>query len=113
MTLSGITLGWILTALLTLQKGLGTIMADLAALQATVAALQAASAAREARDTQQDAVTAAQIVQLQANVDALNAVIASGVLSPADQATVDAIMVSITGVIDSLNSADPTAPVVA
>jgi hypothetical protein len=60
----------------------------------------------------QDAVTTAQIAALQASIDSLNAIIASGGLSPENQATIDGISAKLDAVITSLNAADPTPPAV-
>lgn len=88
-------------------------MATVAELEGKVNQLLAAAAAREARDVAQDAVTAAQIQALNDQLAALQAVVAAGGLSPADQAAIDAIVQNVTAVITSLDAADPTAPVVA
>ncbi len=87
-------------------------MANVQELQVKVDQLMASEAAREARDVAQDAVTTAQIVSLQGQVDALTALGQSGGLSAADQAAVDAIMANVTAVIASLDAADPTPPAV-
>lgn len=88
------------------------LMATVQELQAQVDRLIVSEANREARDIAQDAVTKAQIDTLQANLDALQAVVTAGGLSPADQAAIDAITLSVTGVIASLESADLTLPIV-
>ena len=88
------------------------LMATVQELQAQVDRLIVSEANREARDIAQDAVTKAQIETLQANLDALQAVVTAGGLSPADQAAIDAITLSVTGVIASLESADLTLPIV-
>ena len=85
-----------------------TIMSTLTDLQAQVAALTAAQAAEAKRQTDQDAATAAQIVTLQATIDALNA---AGGLTPANQAILDSAVTGIQSVIDSLNAEQPTPPV--
>lgn len=87
-------------------------MTSIQDLSAKVDALEAAEAAREARDVAQDAVTAAQITTLQASIDALNAIIASGGLSPENQALIEGISTKVDAVITSLNAADPTPPAV-
>ena len=87
-------------------------MATVQELQTKVDQLIASEAAREARDVAQDQVTAAQIAALQGQLNALQAVVAAGGLSPADQAAIDAITANITAVITSLDAADPTLPAV-
>ncbi len=90
------------------------IMASVKDLQDKVDALEASEAAREARDVAQDAVTASQITALQTSIDELKAIIAAGGggLSAADQAILDASVTRISAVVTSLDSADPTPPVV-
>jgi hypothetical protein len=93
------------------------IMAEtIASLTQKVADLKIASDARELRDVAQDAVTTAQIATLQSSITALQATIdalnASGGMSAENQALLDGAVVSINSVIDSLNAADPTPPVV-
>lgn len=84
------------------------IMSTLSDLQNQVAVLQKAQADEAARQTAQDAATAAQIVALQATIDALNA---AGGLTPANQAILDSAVTGIQSVIDSLNAEQPTPPV--
>lgn len=88
------------------------IMATLAQLQTKVDELTQAGADREARDVAQDAVTTAQIALLQTTINELRAIIEGGALSIENQAIVDAAVVKVQATIDSLNAADPTAPVV-
>jgi len=88
------------------------IMATLQDLQTKIDALTQAEAEREARDVAQDAVTTQQIAVLQQTVTDLQNSIASGSLSPANQAIVDSAVAKVQATIDSLNAADPTAPVI-
>jgi hypothetical protein len=88
------------------------IMASIAELQAKVDALVQAEADREARDVAQDAATTAQIAMLQQSIADLNAIIASGGLSPENQALLDSMATKLDAVVASLNAADPTPPVV-
>jgi hypothetical protein len=88
------------------------IMSSIKELQTKVDELTAAEADREARDVAQDAVTQQQITLLQTTIDELRAIIEGGALSPENQAIVDASVVKLQATIDSLNAADPTAPVV-
>ena len=82
------------------------IMASLVQLQEKIDALTEASRLREARDIAQDAVTQQQIALLQATIVALQEQIANGVAIP------ETVIAQIQATIDSLNAADPTAPVV-
>lgn len=84
----------------------GLIMASVAQLQQKIDELTQAEQAREARDIAQDAVTQQQIALLQQTITDLRAVIEAGATIP------DTIINSIQATIDSLNAADPTAPVV-
>lgn len=93
------------------QQG-GFIMASLLDLQAKVDELIQAGVEREARDIAQDAVTQQQIALLQITIDELRAIIVGGGLSPENQAIVDASILKVQATIDSLNAADPTAPIV-
>jgi capsule polysaccharide export protein KpsE/RkpR len=88
------------------------IMATLKELQDKIDTLTSAEADREARDVAQDAVTQQQIAVLQQTVTDLQNQITNGTLSPENQAIVDASIVKIQATIDSLNAADPTAPIV-
>jgi len=90
----------------------GRIMASLVELQAKVDELVAVEQAREARDIVQDEVTAGQIATLQTTVDELRAIIEGGALSPENQAIIDSSIAKVQATIDSLNAADPTAPII-
>ena len=87
-------------------------MATIQELKDKVDTLEAAEAAREARDVAQDAATTAQIAMLQQSIADLNAIIASGGLSPENQALLDSMATKLDAVVASLNAADPTPPVV-
>jgi hypothetical protein len=90
-----------------------TIMAEtIASLTQKVTDLKTASDARELRDIAQDAVTTEQIRVLTEQITALQAIIAAGGISPENQALLDTAVANISSVIDSLNAADPTPPVV-
>lgn len=102
----------ILSHVLKLEKQGAIIMSIAQDLQAKVDALTAAEIAREARDVAQDAVTAAQITSLQTQMAALQAVVATGTLSPEETASIQASIANIDAVINSLNAADPTPPAV-
>jgi phosphoribosylformylglycinamidine (FGAM) synthase-like amidotransferase family enzyme len=106
-------IGLVLVRVNQLTKQGDKLMASMTELQTKVDELVAASAAREARDVAQDSVTAAQIQNLNDQLNALQAVVAAGGLSATDQAAIDAIAANVTAVIASLNAADPTLPVVA
>lgn len=84
----------------------------IASLTQKIEELKTAEQAREARDIAQDAVTAAQITALQTTIDELRAIIGSGGLSPADQAALNTAAITVQATIDSLNAADPTAPII-
>lgn len=88
------------------NKSWEVIMASLAQLQAKIDELTQAGIDREARDVAQDAVTQQQIALLQTTITALQEQIANGVAIP------DTIVASIQATIDSLNAADPTAPII-
>ena len=90
----------------------GRIMASLVSLQAKIDELAAAQAEREARDIVQDEVTAGQIATLQTTVDELRAIIEGGALSPENQVIIDSSIAKVQATIDSLNAADPTAPII-
>lgn len=88
------------------------IMATLKELQTKIDELTQAGVDREARDVVQDGVTQQQIALLQTTIDELRAIINAGGLTPENQAIVDASIVKVQATIDSLNAADPTAPIV-
>ena len=90
----------------TLNKQGEIIMATLAQLQTKIDELTQAGVEREARDVAQDAVTIQQIALLQATIVQLQEQIANGVAIP------DSVIASLQATIDSLNAADPTAPIV-
>lgn len=96
----------------TLSRRMKAMSIEVDALVAKVDELVSVEAAREARDIAQDTITQAQIATLQTTINELRAVIENGTLSPADVASLLSASAKVQSTIDSLNAADPTAPVV-
>lgn len=71
-------------------------------VQVKVSELEVALKNQQDRQAAKDAAIVGQIAALQATIDSLKN---ATVLSPADQAIVDATVVSIQGVVDKLNAA--------